>query len=93
MRIEWTRPAIDDVREAGEYIARDNPAAASCMASRVVEAVEFLSSQPNIGRPGRVVNTRELVVTGTPFLVIYRAHLGNLQVLRILHHARRWPAS
>ena len=93
MRIEWTRPAIDDVREAGEYIARDNPTAASRMASRVVEAVESLSGQPNIGRPGRVVNTRELVVTGTPFLVIYRVHLGNLQVLRILHHARRWPAS
>jgi len=91
MRIDWARPAIDDLRDAGEYIARDNPTAATRMAARVVEAVESLAGQPNIGRPGRVINTRELVVTGTPFLIIYRVQLGALQVLRVLHHARRWP--
>jgi len=87
MRIDWARPAIDDLRDAGEYIAHDNPTAASRMAARVVEAVESL----NIGRPGRGINTRELVVTGNPFLIIYRLQLGALQVLRVLHHARRWP--
>lgn len=91
MLIDWTRPAIDDLRDAGEHIARDNPTAATRMAARVVEAVESLAGQPNIGRPGRVINTRELVVTGTPFLIIYRVQLGTLQVLRVLHHARRWP--
>lgn len=92
MRIEWTRPALQDLREAGEFIAADNPPAAARMASRVREAVEALTEQPNLGRPGRLLTTRELVVTGTPFLVIYRVHLGALQVLRVLHHARRWPA-
>ena len=92
MRIEWARPAIQDLQDAAAFIANDNPAAAARMASRVREAVESLADQPNLGRPGRLLNTRELVVTGTPFLVVYRVHLGALQVLRVLHHARRWPA-
>jgi toxin ParE1/3/4 len=91
MQIEWTRPALDDLREAGAFIAADNPPAAVRMAARVREAVESLADLPNVGRPGRLLTTRELVVTGTPFLVIYRVHLGALQILRLLHHARRWP--
>lgn len=92
MRIEWARPAIQDLQDAAAFIANDSPAAAARMASRVREAVESLADQPNLGRPGRLLNTRELVVTGAPFLVVYRVHLGALQVLRVLHHARRWPA-
>jgi toxin ParE1/3/4 len=91
MRLEWARPAIRDLREAGEFIASENPEAAGRMASRIREAVEHLPKQPNLGRPGRVPGTRELVVTGTPFLVVYRARGAAVQVLRLLHHARKWP--
>lgn len=92
MRLEWARPAIRDLREAGEFIASENPEAAGRMAARVREAVEHLPEQPNLGRPGRVPGTRELVVTGTPFLVVYRVRGAAVQVLRLLHHARKWPA-
>jgi toxin ParE1/3/4 len=46
---------------------------------------------PNIGRPGRVPGTRELVVSGTPFVTVYRVESNVLWVLRVLHGARRWP--
>lgn len=62
MHLKWTRPAINDLREAGEFIALDSPQAAERMAERVKEAVEYLTEFPNIGRPGRVLETRELVV-------------------------------
>ncbi|MBI5419087.1 MAG: type II toxin-antitoxin system RelE/ParE family toxin [Deltaproteobacteria bacterium] len=91
MRLEWTRPAILDLREAGAFIASDNPRAAERMGGRVREAVEYLQEQPNIGRPGRVPGTRELVVTGTPFIVVYRVRGAAVQVLRVLHHSRKWP--
>ncbi|MBI1921356.1 MAG: type II toxin-antitoxin system RelE/ParE family toxin [Geobacter sp.] len=90
MRLEWTRPALHDLREAGDYIALDNPAAAGRMASRVSEAMELLPEHPNMGRPGRVTGTREMVVTGTPFIVIYRVRGSAMQILRVLHHARKW---
>ncbi len=90
-RLEWTLPALRDLQDAGEFIVQNEPAAAARMAERVREAVEYLPEQPNMGRPGRVGGTRELVVSGTPFIVVYWSRQGVIQILRLLHHARRWP--
>ncbi|MBI5604137.1 MAG: type II toxin-antitoxin system RelE/ParE family toxin [Deltaproteobacteria bacterium] len=91
MLLEWTLKAIGDLREAGQYIAEDNPEAAEKMAKRVQEAVEYLLKHPNMGRPGRLHNTRELVISGTPFLVVYWVRGNAVQILRVLHHSRKWP--
>ncbi len=91
MHLKWTRPAIKDLRDTGDFIALDNPAAADRMAERVREAVEYLSEYPNMGRIGRVEGTRELIVSGTPFIVIYRVNVPTVEILRVLHYARRWP--
>lgn len=91
MRLEWTQPAFEDIQEAGRYIAVDDPRAASRMAERVREAVEYLVDQPNIGRPGRMQGTRELVISGTPFIAVYWVRGDVVQILRLLHHARQWP--
>lgn len=91
MRLEWTVKAIEDLRAAGAFIAHDNPDAAQGMAERVREATEYLLNHPSLCRPGRIVNTRELVVTGTPFIVIYWVRGGAVQILRLLHHSQKWP--
>lgn len=91
MRVEWTQPAFLDIQEAGRYIALDDPSAAGRMAERVLEAVDCLVAQPNIGRPGRVQGTRELVISGTPFITVYWVRGDVVQILRLLHHARQWP--
>jgi toxin ParE1/3/4 len=90
--IEWTLSAIGDLRQAGEFISLDNPDAALRMAERVKEAIEALTDFPHIGRPGRVPNTKELVISGTPFIATYRVKQGAVQILRILHHSRKWPS-
>ncbi len=90
MPLKWTRPSINDLREAGEFIASDNPQAAERMAERVQEAVEYLLEHPNMGRVGRVLGTRELVVSGTPFIIVYRVIVPTIQILRVLHHSRKW---
>ena len=61
------------------------------MAARVREGVEYLLDHPNLGRAGRVRGTRELVISGSPFVVIYRVRFDQVQILRVLHHARKWP--
>jgi toxin ParE1/3/4 len=91
MRLEWTHKAMGDLREAGEYMALDNTEAAHRMATRIIEAVEYLIDQPNIGRPGRLSGSRELIVSGTPFIVVYWVRGAAVQILRVLHHARKWP--
>ncbi len=53
--------------------------------------VAMLANHPQMGRPGRVRGTRELVVNRTPYVVAYRAAGEVVTVLRILHGARKWP--
>ncbi len=88
----WSGLALQDLEAARAYIAQDNPAAAQRVVLRILEVVEqLLTSNPEIGRPGRVSGTRELVVPETPFIVPYRVVSGTVQVLRVYHAARRWP--
>jgi addiction module RelE/StbE family toxin len=89
--IRWTDAALDDLDEAGAFIAQDRPAVAPRFASRIIEAIELLTEFPNLGRGGRVKGTRELVISGTPFVAVYRVQEGEAHVLRLLHHARQWP--
>lgn len=91
LSLKWTPSALEDLDAAAVYIARDNPRAADSMAGHVLESVEYLATYPNLGRAGRVRGTRELVVSGTPFVVVYRVRLDIVQVMRVLHHARKWP--
>jgi toxin ParE1/3/4 len=58
---------------------------------RIRGAVEQLAAMPGIGRPGRVPGTRELVVTGTPYIVPYRVRDDAVQIITVLHAAQKWP--
>ena len=91
MRVRWTRRSIRALDEIAEYIARDRPLAAQRMFERIQEAVTNLRAHPDLGRPGRVPGTRELIVAGTPFIVPYRVRKDVIEILSILHAARRWP--
>jgi toxin ParE1/3/4 len=62
------------------------------MARQISDTVEtLLSENPEIGRPGRVRDTRELVVARTPFIVAYRIRPAVVEIVRVLHGAQRWP--
>ena len=90
--IIWSPPALDDLVAVRTFLDAHNPAAAVRLVQRIVLLVETqLPAHPESGRPGRVAGTRELVVTRTPFIVAYRLRRGAVEVIRVLHHARRWP--
>ncbi|MBI5208585.1 MAG: type II toxin-antitoxin system RelE/ParE family toxin [Elusimicrobia bacterium] len=91
MKPAWTRLALADLDNACGYIAEENPSAALRVVERIEKAVDALRLHPEIGRPGRVGGTRELVITGTPFIVAYRIKDERLEVLAVIHGARRWP--
>lgn len=91
MKIRWTRTALRNLVAEAEYIAQDSPAAARNMLQRIQEAVSLLAAQPFMGRPGRVPETRELIVPATPYLIPYRVDKGQIEILRVFHTARKWP--
>lgn len=91
MKIVWTEPARQDLREIFTYIAEENPRAARALLAEIKERVSVLASNPQIGRPGRVDSTRELVLNGTSYILPYRVKDQQIQVLAVFHAARRWP--
>ena len=91
MRLFWTRLALDDLDHARAFIAAANPPAALKVVERIEGAVAALTAHPEIGRPGRLEGTRELIVVGTPFIVPYRLRGDRIEILGVIHGARRWP--
>jgi len=89
--VDWHPFARADLAELVAYIASDNPVAAYRVHDDIRKQTSLLAIYPELGRPGRVRGTRELVVTGTPYIVAYRFAADLLTVLRLLQGARRWP--
>jgi addiction module RelE/StbE family toxin len=89
--LEWSRFALADRDEIFDYIERDNPRAAIAMDDLIGAQVSLLATFPRTGRNGRVVGTRELVISRTPYLAVYRVLDDTVRVLRVLHGSRRWP--
>jgi addiction module RelE/StbE family toxin len=92
LRLKWTRRALSQLAEAQDYISQDNPIAAREVGERVHAALELLLIQPEMARPGRIAGTREWVVGHTPYFLVYRIREDTLQVLRVIHGERDWPA-
>ena len=92
MKIVWTRKASRHLRAAYDYWAGESSeASADTMLDRIFTAVELLERFPELGRPGRISGTRELVIVLTPLLVAYRIRRGKVEILSLLHGARKWP--
>lgn len=85
----WSRRALRRLREIRQYTAADKPVAAERLAARIVSVVSALRLQPNLGRAGSEPRVRELVIGGTPYIVIYRVSSRRVTVLTIWHGAQR----
>lgn len=92
MKIIWRRQARDDAREAYAYLLDKDPYAALRIFEAIEKSVEMLADFPAIGRAGRVENTRELVITGTPYIAAYRvdSRIDAVIILAVIHAARAW---
>ena len=91
MKLIWTPRAKDDLREIGHHVADFNPAAALALARKLRLSAKVLGDHPAIGRPGRVEETRELVVSGTNYILPYRVREGRVEILAVFHTSRQWP--
>ena len=91
MNIVWSPRAVIHLADLREYIAREKPTAADRVGVALLAAVERLAAMPNLGRPGRVPGTRELVVPDTPYVLPYRLLRGQLEIIAVFHGRLKWP--
>ena len=88
--IDWSEPALMDVERIVLFLVQEDMVLASDMAQMIFDAGARLAQMPDRGRPGRVRNTRELLVQKTPYLIVYsRGKVVN--ILRVLHSRQKWP--
>ena len=92
MKIIWSRRAIGHLVALRRRIQRDSEQTAAIVARRIVNAVDLLQTQPDMGRPGRIVGTRELVVPDTPYIIPYRVRQGRIELVAVFHGRQKWPA-
>lgn len=92
MILSWLPKAIANRVEQIAYIAQDNPMAAVTQGDRIGEQIDMLLQHPQMGRPGRKKGTRELVISRTPFVVVYQVKGTRIEVIRLLHSSQQWPA-
>ncbi|HEY7886307.1 MAG TPA: type II toxin-antitoxin system RelE/ParE family toxin [Cellvibrionaceae bacterium] len=97
MQLKWTDLAAADLDEIEVYIAKENsPSVAIDVVMKILDTTHLiLPEHPGAGRHGRRKGSRELVIDGLPFVVIYRQDhvLDQLQILRVLHDAQQWPTA
>src|SRR3954463_2330044 len=96
MTITWTRPAHDDFLGIVAWIKGHNPAAATRVGRRILDAVEQLDQFPLRGRPGRAPGTRELVIAGRSYWVPgwwEEVWVASLQGLYDSRRGRREPTT
>jgi toxin ParE1/3/4 len=93
MPIVWLSAAVGDLIEIRTYIAERDPESANKIGLRIDRAIGHLANMPNLGKPGRLFGTGELVISGTSFLAIYRLQNQRIEILRILHGRQSFPES
>jgi toxin ParE1/3/4 len=91
MKPVWSDDADRDIDSIWEYIAADNIDAADELIETLRKAADRLSDFPMIGRTGSQKGTRELVVSRTAYILIYRLTGKTVEILRALHGAQKWP--
>jgi toxin ParE1/3/4 len=88
MLVRWTRPAADDLLHICDYTAERFGAA---QARRVADAIYETAASLHRGRKGRKPDTREMLISGFPFVIIYRVGQEAAEIARILHTSQQWP--
>ncbi|HSS18808.1 MAG TPA: type II toxin-antitoxin system RelE/ParE family toxin [Pyrinomonadaceae bacterium] len=89
MKIVWTEPAVEDLRELYAYIARDSDVYASGFVQQLILAAEGVAKYPNAGRVAPEKNDENVrEVLYQHYRLIYRIGDNRLEVLAVIHGAR-----
>jgi plasmid stabilization system protein ParE len=87
MRVTYLSLAVLDLASIRAYITADDPKAAQRVGQRLSSIINGLAKLPNLGKPGRVFGTFELVtpkIGKTVYVVVYRIKSERVEILRVL---------
>jgi toxin ParE1/3/4 len=88
VEVVWSPLARARLREVRAYVALENPDAAERLSARIVAVLEALRTHPHLGRAGAEPGIRELVIGGTPYIILYRVRGRRVIINTIWHGAQ-----
>jgi toxin ParE1/3/4 len=86
--IKWRTAAVNDLTRIRNYISEFNPNAAQAVIERVLRSVDRLNTFPESGRYGQAAPTREIVVPGLPYIVVYAISNSDIEIIAVFHAAQ-----
>jgi toxin ParE1/3/4 len=88
--LKRTAQAEEDLLEIWLYIAQENPEAADRLLDQFENKFSLLAQQPHLGpaRPEIAPDLRYFPVGS--YLILYREASGAVEIVRVVHGARRW---
>ncbi len=90
-KIEFSKKAFEDLESIKKYIYENDELAAQKVVSYIVERIEtIIANNPGVGRAGRVLGTRELILTKYPYIIPYFVKDNIVYIIRVLHTSRKW---
>lgn len=94
-QVVWTEPALADLDAVADYIAIENPRAASALVQRVFAHVEQLAAHPESGsRPQEFArNSRYRQIVEPPCRVFYRVDGDRVLILHVMRSERKLRAT
>ncbi len=91
MKIVLTPTASHDIKHIYSYIIEnsDVPTAKKVLSS-VENMIDHLEKFSELGKIGRVKNTRELTIPKLPFIIIYKLYKTHIAIVSIMHTSKKW---
>jgi toxin ParE1/3/4 len=90
VRLRWAPAASDDLESISDYLRGNYPSLAQSTIRKLYTAVLSLKRFPRRGRIGQLENTRELVTTPLPYIIVYAVDSDFVHILRVIHGAEEW---
>ncbi len=90
-QVIWAEPALHDLDSIADYIALDDPKAATRLVRRVFEKVDQLIGVPKTGtRPRELTGTPYRKLTVRPILIYYRIEGGKVIIIHVVRGERKF---
>ncbi len=93
METRWLGKIAANLEAEYQFIAQDYPQVARQFIEEAKRVTELLPYQPAMGRPGRVLGTREIGLSLFPYIIPYRVKDNTIQILRLFYTYCRLPSA
>lgn len=92
MEIIWTKKSQQALNVIYEYISAENEILAKEITACIINTVKIkIYNYKHIGKAGRILGTREFVLSQYPYIIIYAVKNNSLYVVNILHTSMKYP--